>query len=90
MITVPSSHLSIVGGAKNEQKWLSTFGTDNDKSKKRKGEDGSQASVHSSSHGVQEETSSQGVKKAKARLKAKRDGSYQHQTRWRNCMSCLR
>ncbi|XP_013632861.1 PREDICTED: glutathione S-transferase T3-like [Brassica oleracea var. oleracea] len=56
---------------KNEQKWLSTFGTDNSKSKKRKGEDGSQASVQSSSHGFQEETRPEGVKKAKARLKAK-------------------
>ncbi|XP_013689416.2 glutathione S-transferase T3-like [Brassica napus] len=56
---------------KNEQKWLSTFGTDNSKSKKRKGEDGSQASVQSSSHGVQEETRPEGVKKAKARLKTK-------------------
>ena len=32
---------------KNEQKWLATFRTDNSKSKRRKGEDGSQASVKS-------------------------------------------
>ena len=35
---------------KYEQKWLATFGTDNSKSKRRKVEDGSQASVQSSSH----------------------------------------
>ncbi|WZZ52432.1 hypothetical protein YC2023_052539 [Brassica napus] len=54
-----------------EQKWLSNFGTENSTSKKRKGEDGSQASVQSSNHGDREEARPKGVKKAKARLKAK-------------------
>ena len=53
-----------------EQKWLSNFGTEKSTSKKRKGEDGSQASVQSSSHGDREEARPEGLKKAKARLKA--------------------
>ncbi|XP_018476945.1 glutathione S-transferase T3-like [Raphanus sativus] len=58
---------------KNEQKWRVNFGTDNSKSKRRKGEDGSQASsVQSSSLGDEEEARPEGVKKAKARLKAQR------------------
>ncbi|XP_013624324.1 PREDICTED: glutathione S-transferase T2-like [Brassica oleracea var. oleracea] len=55
---------------KYEQKWLATFGTDNSKSKRRKVEDGSQASVQSSSHVDEEEARPEGVKKAKSRLKA--------------------
>ncbi|XP_048604476.1 glutathione S-transferase T3 isoform X2 [Brassica napus] len=56
---------------KYEQKWLATFGTDNSKSKRRKFEDGSQASVQSkSSHVDEEEARPEGVKKAKSRLKA--------------------
>uniref|UniRef100_A0A0D3AQU6 Myb-like domain-containing protein n=1 Tax=Brassica oleracea var. oleracea TaxID=109376 RepID=A0A0D3AQU6_BRAOL len=55
---------------KYKQKWLATFGIDNSKSKRRKVEDGSQASVQSSSHGDQKEARPEGVKKAKSRLKA--------------------
>nr|VDD33547.1 unnamed protein product [Brassica oleracea] len=55
---------------KYEQNWVATFGTDNSKSKRRKVEDGSQASVQSSSHVDEEEARPEGVKKAKSRLKA--------------------